>query len=193
MMPASKGRVGTYRFEDLKSDERLGELILHISSRCEDDPNFGATKLNKILWWSDFLSYARRGKPITGAEYQRLRNGPAPKRLVPVRRRLVTNHDAVVQEREYFKRTQKRVIPLRKAKYDLFTAEDIALVDEVISDLWDDNAATVSEESHGKAWEVAKDKQSIPYEAILLSDSLASPADVEETHSLAEILGWERA
>ena len=192
MKAATKRTAGTYRFDDLNGDERLAELILHIAKRCEDDPNFGATKLNKILWWSDLLSYARRGKPITGVEYQRLRNGPAPKRLVPVRRRLVSSHDAVVQEREYFKRTQMRVIPLRKANYSLFTAEDIALVDEVISDFWDDTAAAVSEASHGKAWEIAKDKQPIPYEAIFLSDNAITPADVAETHALAETMGWER-
>ena len=33
------------------------------------DSKFGATKLNKILWWSDFLACAQRGKPITGIEY----------------------------------------------------------------------------------------------------------------------------
>ena len=71
----------------------------------------------------------------------------------------------------------------------------IALVDEVISDFWDDNATTVSEASHGKAWEIAKDKQLIPYEAIFLSDNALTPADVAETYVLAETMArrWERA
>ena len=44
----------TYGENDAHSDERLGELILYVADKCADDPRFGATKLNKILWWSDF-------------------------------------------------------------------------------------------------------------------------------------------
>lgn len=189
---ADSRRSFTFRFDNFDGDDRLAELILHIATACEDDPNFGATKLNKILWWADFLSYARHGQPITGVEYQRLKNGPAPKRLLPVRARLVQAGDIVLQERTVFKRTQKRIVPLRKTNYALFTAEQIALVDEVISDLWSDNATTVSEDSHGKAWEIATDKQSIPYEAIFLSDDPISILDVTETHALADRFGWER-
>ena len=189
---ADNRRPFTFKFDEVDGDDRLAELILHISEACEDDPTFGATKLNKILWWADFLSFARHGQAITGVEYQRLKNGPAPKRLVPVRARLVGNGDIVVQERSVFKRTQKRIVPMRKANYTLFTAKQIALVDEMISDLWGDNAITVSEQSHGKAWEIARDRQSIPYESIFLSDEPTAPQDVSETHELADRFGWER-
>lgn len=189
---ADNGRPFTFKFDDSDGDDRLAELILHIAKKCEDDTSFGATKLNKILWWADFLSYARHGRPITGAEYQRLKNGPAPKRLIPVRTRLVRDGDIVLQERTVFKRIQKRIVPLRKANYALFTAEQIALVDEIISNLWNDNATTVSEDSHGKAWEIARDRQSIPYESIFLSDEPTSLLDVSETHELANRFGWER-
>ena len=94
--------LGTFKFDDLDGEKRLAELMLHIAHRCEDDPGFGATKLNKILWWSDFLSYARNGEPITGVEYQRLGNGPAPKRLVPIRKKMVSARHAALQERAVF-------------------------------------------------------------------------------------------
>jgi hypothetical protein len=40
----------TYKFDEYNSDERLQELILYIAEKCEEDPTFGATKLNKILY-----------------------------------------------------------------------------------------------------------------------------------------------
>src|SRR6266498_2034018 len=75
----------TFDFPEMDCEERLREMILYICAKCADDPAFGATKLNKILWFSDFLAYFQRGVPITGVAYQRLSRGPAPKRLVPVR------------------------------------------------------------------------------------------------------------
>jgi hypothetical protein len=68
-----------------ENPKKLKELILYISQKCASDPNFGAIKLNKILYFSDFASFAHYGEPITGAEYQKLEQGPAPRRMVPVR------------------------------------------------------------------------------------------------------------
>src|SRR6266487_3415423 len=49
-----------------RADEKLRELILHICIRSEDDEAFGAVKLNKLLFFSDFHAFLRLGKPITG-------------------------------------------------------------------------------------------------------------------------------
>ena len=186
---AGRGR-GTFQFDGLDGERRLAELILHIANRCGDDPTFGATKLNKILWWADFLSYAHDGEPITGVEYQRLVHGPAPRRLIPVCDDLVRSGSAAIQRRHVFNRVQERIVPLREAQYDCFTASQIALVDRLIDVLWAKSAKEVSEESHGKAWGVVKYGQSIPYEAIFLSDEPIDDADVMRTHALAEHQGW---
>ena len=71
-----------------ESERRFRELLLYICEKSATDPKFGATKLNKILYFSDFLAFARYGKPITGFEYQRERNGPVPKRLVSIRNQM---------------------------------------------------------------------------------------------------------
>ncbi len=51
---------------------KLGELMLFISKRTAEDRRFGATKLNKVLFFSDFLAYRLLGDPITGAQYRKL-------------------------------------------------------------------------------------------------------------------------
>ena len=60
---------------------KLQELILYIARRSEDDRHFGANKLNKLLFYSDFLAYAKTGRSFTGAPYERLEHGPAPRGL----------------------------------------------------------------------------------------------------------------
>ena len=106
---------------------------------------------------------------------------------------MVKDNGAAVQRRVRGTRIQKRLIPLRAVNYDLFTADQIAFVDEVIDWLWGKTAASVSEHSHGKAWKIAKDRQSMPYESIFLSDAPITPFDVLRTHELAEKFGWDRA
>ena len=73
----------------ITNDEKLAELMLYISMKSESDETFGATKLNKLLFYADFIAYLKLKKPITGAEYQCIERGPAPRSLLPIRRKLV--------------------------------------------------------------------------------------------------------
>src|SRR5438034_10969942 len=96
----------TFKFEEIDGQARLRELILYVSQRCANDPTFGATKLNKILFYADFFSYFRFGEPIAGIEYQRLPNGPAPKQLLPVRRQMLAEGDLAMEKTRFFEKQQ---------------------------------------------------------------------------------------
>jgi hypothetical protein len=181
----------TYRFSDGDGEARLRELILYVSAESQSDPKFGATKLNKILWWSDFLAYGQRGKPITGVEYMRLPQGPVPKRYLPVSEWMQQAGElgiSVVPTRGGY--TQKRPVALRPANLSVFSAAEIAIVNQVIGMLRSKTAKGVSTLSHGKAWEVATDKESIPYEAVFLSDEPITREDRARTKELARIHHW---
>jgi hypothetical protein len=59
-----------------------------------------------------------------------------------------------------------------------FSAEEIALVESVISDLWEQNAAEVSRISHDFiGWQAAAMGEIIPYETMFLSDRLLTEAE----------------
>ncbi|MBU1173353.1 MAG: SocA family protein [Proteobacteria bacterium] len=182
----------TFKFVDQEPDKRLGELILYVSERCGTDPFFGNTKLNKILFYSDMLTYANLGQPITGSEYMRLPNGPVPKHMKPVLEKMKARKDMVMVSRDFYRRTQHRVVPLREAKIDgLFTPTQIAWVERVIEALGHMSATQVSKRSHDRVWRIADDKKSIPYEAIYLSDQDATPDDEARAHELAEKYSWD--
>ena len=172
------------------SDQRLGELALYIAEKCRDDPNFGATKLNKILWWADFLRYGECGESITGAQYQALEHGPAPKRLMPVQKKLVDSDDAKVDEISWVGYTQKRLTPLREANISLFSTHDLETVNSVIDFLRGQTARQASEESHGRAWQIGRDVDLIPYEAVFLSDREPDEYDKTRAKQLARNHGW---
>ncbi len=180
----------SFRIDVPRGQQKFRELIIYIAERCQDTEFFGATKLNKILYRADFEAFRRFGRPITGAPYFRLPNGPAPKALIPVRRDLVAEGAVKIESRPLGNRTQERVIPLRASHRDLFSAGELALVDEIIKDLWGQTAEEVSDASHDIIWRSRQDEENIPYEAVYLSDNPLTEEDVRRSKELANEFGW---
>lgn len=168
-MTTKKGSGPVYAFPEKDSDERLRELIIYVSQRSQDDPTFGATKLNKILYYADFLAYRLFGEPITGSEYQRLTWGPAPKYLRPLRDSMEEARELAIEVRRFHNADQHRTVALRDSDLELFSTKEISLIDEIIRGLWGRTAGEVSMLSHTVAWEIVDDGESIPYEAAFLS------------------------
>src|SRR5438034_140375 len=77
------------RSEMTFSDRRFKDLLLYVAERLGDDPTFGETKLNKVLFFSDFQAFRVLGRPITGAEYQRNIYGPTARLYTVMREKLL--------------------------------------------------------------------------------------------------------
>ncbi len=165
--------------------------MLYVADRCDGDFSFGATKLNKILFYSDIIAYIRLGRPITGVAYQRLAHGPAPRMLLPIKREMIDDGDAVERQKVVYGKTQRRLVPLRESNLDLFTAHEIAIVGEVIDALRNHNAVQVSELSHQfPGWDLADNQETIPYYTALLevSDWVPDQEILDEGAKLAQSL-----
>lgn len=172
-------------------EDKFKELVLYIAEKCTDDPTFGATKLNKILYFADFYAYGESGVPITGATYGKLPRGPAPRQLVSVREELSNTGDICMRKITYHGYPQERMIPIREANLDLFTAKEIALIDDIIQKLWGINAANISAYTHRLAgWRIAKDGDDIPYESVFISDEGLTEDDINRAKELINHFGW---
>jgi antitoxin SocA-like protein len=171
---------------------KFKELMLYAAEKSRGDDHFGATKLNKILFFSDFLSYGLTGQAITGAAYVRQPNGPVPRQLKPMQAELENAHDVVIVRRKVFNFVQTRLEPLRPANRGLFSAEEIDLIDDVIRNLAASTAKGVSDLSHvrSRAWQIAELGQEIPYAAVFLSARRANRADIDRGKQLARQYGW---
>ena len=171
----------------VQHEKKFRELILYISQKCASDPTFGATMLNKILFYSDFLAYANLGKAITNFEYQKLLKGPAPRRLLPIRAQMIADGELILQPiRLLSGHIQKRTVNLRSPNLAIFTGAEIALVDEVIEVLKNAKAEVVSELSHRMVgWMSVEVGENIPYSTIFLSNQELSPEEVERGTTLA--------
>ena len=158
--------------------ERLAELIMYVAQRSLGDPRFGSTKLNKILFFADFEAYRRTGQSITGATYQHLPQGPCPHQLLPVIDSELAG-DARWVERSTYAGTQRQLIPLREARVELFTGPEVAIIEEVLTELMPLTNSQVSQRSHETvAWRLTNRLDEIPYGMALLSNEPPTEDDL---------------
>lgn len=179
---------------DVEYDERkLTELIVYLADRLAGDRAGGSTKLNKVLFFADFTHVRRHRRPITGAEYQKLDFGPAPRRLVPIRERLIDEGAAEVVSEDFLGYQQHRLVALRQADLSVFDPDELATIDAVLDDLAGMTAKQVSDLSHEEAaWRYSEMNATIPYElAFIPKEQVVTPtarrlaAEVAERYGLA--------
>ena len=170
--------------------KKFRELILYIARETEADPKCGKTKLYKILFYSDFWAYAKLGRSISGQEYQKLKNGPAPRRAYPEIKSMVAAHLCIWALRDYFGRQQQKLLALREPDLAEFTGEEIAIVQEVIRILGPFDASDVSDLSHRFiGWQLAEEGETIPYSTVALgAPRPPTPSEVEYGRRLAREL-----
>lgn len=177
-----------------ETDKKLSEAILFVAKHCANHYHFGAVKLNKILFFADFISYIRHGASVTNAEYMKLWNGPVPRRFMPVKQALFKSGRAKMEPKPMINGViQKRLIPLDEPDVSVFSARDIEMLYEAMDILKDATAQEVSDLSHDRAWRVADPKETIPYETAFVSDQPPKPAQLKRANELSHKYGWDAA
>jgi hypothetical protein len=146
---------------------KFKSLLHYVVWKAGDRDGFGATKLYKVLWFSDARAFMLKRKPITGETYIREKYGPLPKHAMDVITELERDGAIELRNTRYFNKALRQFHSLR-------TPDRLALEDgeREIVDYWiqhiayDHTAASISEESHDLAWEIARMGEEIPYFAI---------------------------
>lgn len=173
---------------DIQPDEKkFKEFVLYVADRLGAIERGGATMLNKVLYFSEFIHLRRYGRPITGVEYQKLPNGPAPRRLLPLRDDLIREKAVAIKKEHVFEYEQHRLVALREADLEAFAGSEIAVVDEVIERFRGLSAEEISELSHAEpAWEQLEIGETIPYDTAYLAPPILTPGIREHALGLLE-------
>lgn len=180
----------TYRVELPGGQGRLREMILFVAERCMAAPRFGAIKLNKILWRSDFDAFAARGVPVTGRPYQRLELGPAPVEMVPLRDEMLQQGLIATERVIIADVVEHRTIALAKPNLRHFSEDDLQFVVETILYYWNKTGTEASDDSHGVAWSTRANNEPMPYELAHLSDNSLTGSQAASILDQAERKGW---
>jgi hypothetical protein len=173
-----------------KSDNRLYELVVLLASRSKDDPKFGSIKLNKLLFYCDFLAYMLLGQPITGQEYFALPNGPALRYKARFWNRLEKQRSiAVRKEPTFFDSDREITLALREPNVKLFTPDQLDLIYRVLDMCRAKDGTELSELTHRfPGWKLAREKEVIPYSIALIGGRKPTPEEIAYGLRLEESL-----
>lgn len=170
-------------------DEAKFRQALHLAaSRIADHPSAGATKLNKVLYFSEFWHYRDTGTAISGAEFVHRRMGPTPYRLLPVRAAMIADGLLEMDVRQVGPGIEEhRLVPGSTMEYDLLSDEEIARISSVADELRELNASQVSDRSHRDAgWRTTQEGETIPYDAVFMDAAQAITPTARERMIAAE-------
>ena len=181
-----------WRKFDFKS-RKFKELILYFSKRGIDESLvIGSTKLNKLLFFTDFRAFAELGEPVTGARYQKLEFGPAARELLPVRNELLS--DGEVRFRGHSDDDLSDVlVPITEPNLEaVLSDEERRIADDVFVELRPYNATATSDYSHLKSagWRVVDLHDDIPYESAFIVTDPPPVEAIELGRELAAKYDW---
>lgn len=142
------------------SPEKTNELIRYF---CYNLNGVFVTKMNKLLFYTDFLTYKNMGFGLTGLEYQAIEHGP-----VPIHYGQIYSLAEGVDMDEYIYKNGTSGIILRthtKPDLSIFSDQEKEIIKQVLEKFRDCSAGKISEYSHNeKGWiDCHKEKQPIPY------------------------------
>lgn len=139
---------------------RLKNIMLYILNRCDD---VWCTKMNKLLFYTDFLSYRERGMAMTGLSYRAIDFGPVPERWD----RVYSEFPEVRQElRQVGDFVGSVLIASEESDYSMFTDAELKVLDAICTHFSKMSSREISRISHDEdAWLNHHDKhEHIPFD-----------------------------
>lgn len=149
-----------YNYEKFKA-------LVHYICHMADHDELGAVKLNKILWFSDMVTYINRGKSMTGSVYIKRQFGSVPKDILQALDELSAGEKMIIRDVPFFGNTKREYISLAEPDIDRFDASEISLVANIMHHICHHHTAgSISDATHDIIWGLAGMGEEIPYCAI---------------------------
>ncbi len=139
---------------------RLRNIMLYILNRCDE---VWCTKMNKLLFYTDFMSYRERGMAMTGLSYRAIDFGPVPERWD----RVYSEFPEVRQElRQVGDFVGSVLIASEESDYSMFTDAELKVLDSICTHFGKMSSREISRISHDEdAWLNHHDKREhIPFD-----------------------------
>ena len=139
---------------------RLKNIMLYVLEKCEE---VWYTKMNKLLFYIDFVSYRERGMAMTGLAYKAICYGPVPDRWDKV----YSEFPEIEQELRPVGEYSGSILKSNsKPDITLFTETELDIMNRICSTMGAFTAKKLSELSHQEdAWIDYQDKHAyIPFD-----------------------------
>jgi uncharacterized phage-associated protein len=138
--------------------EKMAAMVSHLASKTND---LYKTKLNKLLFYADFINYYLHGASISGSRYVHLPYGPVPDGYEDTLETL--NHYGVIDVSR--QNSSDLVRPGENPAKDFLSPEERASLDWVVDSYGSLSASQLTEISHReRAYRDTKSGEEIAYE-----------------------------
>jgi uncharacterized phage-associated protein len=155
--------------------EMLRRVVHYIIARADND-DLSRTRLNKAVWFSDVTSLRRYGRTITGAtSYQRLQYGPVPNEVLLAIKDLKTSGAIVDHVVETLGPPLRDFVSLKEPSMEGLTAQDVDVLNQVITWVCRRTAKQVSDATHTALWEEVALGEQIPVIAATVVEGEVTP------------------
>ncbi|MBA7693286.1 hypothetical protein ES703_101865 [subsurface metagenome] len=145
--------------------EKLKNMILYLVNRLG---SVLETKLNKLLWYCDFLHSKETSVSITGAQYIRLPFGPVPnnyERIIGIMQPDLLNMDEIPFNTKEGIVLGKQFTTLVKPDESIFSEQEIKVMNFIADTFRNDTSTSIKEKSHQEtAYKKCEDQDIISYE-----------------------------
>ena len=142
-----------------KKLKKIKNILLYILNKCGETFQ---TKMNKILFYADFLSYRQYGISISGLTYKALDYGPVPEHWD----RIYSQFDEIYQEQRIIGEKEGIILKTsEKPDITTFTETEIQILQTICTKFRNTSATEISRISHNEpAWiECASTHSKIPF------------------------------
>jgi hypothetical protein len=145
-------------------------------------------QLNKVLWYSDTLSYMSRGQPITGTTYKKKPRGPVAANHLKVIKRLIVDERVKRGFAETHYGYRGVIDSISTPEIDSFGRSEIELLDRVLKYVCTEvSTQEISEQSHGDIWKLAEDGEHLPLYTVFAE--VTTPPSKQEIADAKK--GWD--
>ena len=132
--------------------EKFKNMILYLVKR---QGGVLKTKLNKLLWYCDFLYFKESSVSITGAQYVRIKLGQVPDHYELIFANMI--HEGLIDKNEIPFQTKdgtqqgEEFTTLVEPDKSLFTEKEIQVMDSIADTFREDTSTSIMEKSHREA------------------------------------------
>ena len=167
------------------SQEKFEQAILYIATRLPAEAGLGRVKLAKLLMHSDFTAFARLGRSITGATYQKWEHGHLPAELIRVEKDMLAAGRLKQEETDYYGKLLKHTTAVDTPNMEGFEEDELAIIEGSLKQFGHESAAYLSWLSHQElGWQLSKEHDEIPYETFLIGSARPPESVFEELRTL---------
>lgn len=109
----------------------MKQVILYLSNKLADKPNYGETLLNKLLYFVDFDYFEWTGELVTGETYLKQPYGPVPAQITSILDEMEKDGEIARTSSSYHWYPQKKIKAIADPDMSVFEEVDIEMQKEL--------------------------------------------------------------